>query len=57
MVRCDLSGCTRADLAAVDALARLRLVVRRQGAALEVVQVPAELRRLLVAVGLGDLLG
>jgi hypothetical protein len=46
-----------ADLAVVDQLARLQLAARRMGASVRVRHAGSELVRLLVAVGLGDLVG
>ncbi|MGW4158597.1 STAS domain-containing protein [Streptomyces sp. NPDC004788] len=55
LVVCEAGGLERADLAAVDALARLRLAARRRGHRLVFTGVRAELRGLLGLVGLGDL--
>jgi anti-anti-sigma regulatory factor len=50
---CDVRALD-ADLAAVEALARLRLDARRVGAELHLVGVPAELRDLLRLAGLTE---
>ena len=47
----------RADVAIVDALARLQLVARRQGGRVLLRDVPEELRQMLELVGLGEELG
>ncbi|MFE3098140.1 STAS domain-containing protein [Streptomyces sp. NPDC059248] len=52
---CDMGGLTRADLTAVDAVARLHLTARRLGCALRLRDTPAELTALLHLVGLGTL--
>ncbi|MEU9700836.1 STAS domain-containing protein [Streptomyces sp. NPDC047981] len=54
-VICDVGGLTHADLAAVDALARLRLAARRRGHRLRFEGAGGELRRLLDLVGLAGL--
>ncbi|MEU9604673.1 STAS domain-containing protein [Streptomyces sp. NPDC048057] len=51
---CDV-GALPADLAAVEAVARLHLTARRHGARLRLHDVPPELRDLLHLVGLGCL--
>ncbi|MFF0433275.1 STAS domain-containing protein [Streptomyces sp. NPDC004327] len=56
VVVCDLGGLDQAGLAAVDALARLRLAARRRGHRLVFTGAGAELRGVLDLVGLGDLL-
>ena len=53
---CDVRDLTDADLATVDALARLRLEAQRSGARLHLVAVPAGLRDLLRLAGLTELL-
>ena len=53
---CDVRDLTDADLATVDALARLRLEAHRNGARLHLVAVPAGLRDLLQLAGLTELL-
>ena len=55
-VLCDVRDLTDADLATVDALARLRLEAGRLGADLVLVSVPAGLRDLLRLAGLAELL-
>lgn len=49
---CDVGADCRADLALVDALARLRLVARRRDRAYQIRDAPAALRDLLGLVGL-----
>jgi hypothetical protein len=56
LVACDLSGLHTPDLAAVDALGRLRLSARRIGARLQIGPVSAELAGLLGWIGLGETL-
>ncbi|MFI8961240.1 STAS domain-containing protein [Streptomyces sp. NPDC053493] len=56
LVVCEVGGLARADLAAVDALARLRLAARRRGHRLVFRGAGPELRGILDLVGLGDLL-
>lgn len=56
-VVCDIGGCSDPDLGAVDALARLHVLVRRQGRDVRVVGASPQLRQLLAAVGLDRLLG
>ncbi|MFJ8664738.1 STAS domain-containing protein [Streptomyces sp. NPDC093600] len=53
-VICDVGGLARADLAAVDALARLRLTAGRLGHRLTFRGTRADLRTLLELVGLAD---
>ncbi|MFG2643182.1 STAS domain-containing protein [Streptomyces sp. NPDC048370] len=53
-VICDVGGLVHADLAAVDALARLRLTARRLGHRLRFRGTGRELRLLLDLVGLTD---
>lgn len=55
VVVCEVGGLERADLAAVDALARLRLAALRRGHRLVFTGVRDELRALLGAVGLDEL--
>ena len=55
-VACDVSELA-AELAAVDALARLALVARRLGCPLKVRRASPELRDLVELCGLGDALG
>jgi anti-anti-sigma regulatory factor len=54
---CDLAALTNADLATVEALARLQLGARRLGCQLSVRNAPAELRELLALVGLQEIVG
>ncbi|WP_030903537.1 STAS domain-containing protein [Streptomyces sp. NRRL F-5126] len=56
LVEVRVGRAVRADLAAVDALARLRLAARRHGCELVVRGASAELVALLHALGLGRLL-
>ncbi|QNE75409.1 STAS domain-containing protein [Streptomyces finlayi] len=57
-VDCDVGGVVRPDLALVEALARLGLIVRRAGGReLRLRNVPPELRTLLDLTGLGEVLG
>ncbi len=51
---CDVGGLGRPDLAAVDALARIQLVARRQGHRMQLVHAGPGLRELLVLVGLDE---
>jgi hypothetical protein len=55
-VVCDVGRLAHADLAAVDALARLKLAAGRHGHRLSFAGVGGELRLLLDLVGLADLL-
>jgi ABC-type transporter Mla MlaB component len=58
VVHCDVGGVVRPDLALVEAIARLGLVVRRAGGTeLRLRDVPPELRALLDLVGLADVVG
>ncbi len=52
VVSVDLGGLTDADLATVEALARLRLVATRAGGRLELRNVPPALAELLELAGL-----
>jgi ABC-type transporter Mla MlaB component len=52
---CDVSALA-ADAAAIDGLARLQLLAKRQGLEIRFCQVPSELRELLGLCGLGDVL-
>ncbi|MFI6688177.1 lipid asymmetry maintenance protein MlaB [Streptomyces sp. NPDC050485] len=52
-VVCDLAALTRADLAAVEAVARLRLTARRAGGRLRVRNAGAGVAALLELAGLG----
>ncbi|MFF3258382.1 STAS domain-containing protein [Streptomyces sp. NPDC002932] len=57
VVDCDVGGLERADLAAVEAIARLSLVARRSGGRrLRLCGTPPELRLLIGLVGLADVL-
>ncbi|MFJ1592102.1 STAS domain-containing protein [Kitasatospora albolonga] len=56
-VECDVGGVDRADLALVEAVARLALVARRAGRRLRLRGVSPELRALLDLVGLEDVVG
>ena len=51
---CDVSGLVRSDLGAVDALARLELAARRQGARVVLLGAPRELLELLELTGLRE---
>jgi STAS domain len=51
---CGAAALTDADLATVDALARLQLAARRLGTRLELRDAPRELRELLDLAGLAD---
>ncbi len=53
-VECDVGGVERADLALVEAVARLALVARRAGRQLRLRRVGPELQGLLDLVGLAD---
>jgi protein-disulfide isomerase-like protein with CxxC motif len=53
---CDLRDAA-ADAATVDALARIQLAARRRGRRVFVRHASAELRELVVFIGLGDVLG
>jgi STAS domain len=55
-IDCDVSGLA-AEVAAVDALARLALVARRLGCPLKVRRASPELRDLVELCGLSDALG
>ena len=55
-VVCDLSALDRADLAAVDGLARLQLAARRRGRRMRLRGTSRELRQLIALLGLGDVL-
>jgi ABC-type transporter Mla MlaB component len=52
---CDLRG-VRADVATVNALARLKLHARRRGCTILLRRAPAELLELVELMGLGDVL-
>jgi len=54
-VFCDIGGLAQVNLAAVDALARLHLVARRQSSRLRVRNAGPELLALLELVGLPEL--
>lgn len=53
---CDVGAIGEVDAVTVDALARLALAARRQGAALQLVNVPAALRELIDFAGLSEVL-
>jgi ABC-type transporter Mla MlaB component len=53
---CDVSALAP-DAGAIDGLARLQLLARRQGAEIRLCKVPPELQELLDLCGLGDVLG
>jgi ABC-type transporter Mla MlaB component len=53
---CDVAALTRADLAAVDGLARLQLAARRRGRSMRLRGSCHELRRLVRLLGLRDVL-
>ncbi len=53
-VVCDVGGLARVDLAAVDALARLRLVAKRHGRRFRARNASAELQALLAFLGLSE---
>jgi ABC-type transporter Mla MlaB component len=53
---CDLRGLARPDLASIDALARLQLILRPQGLEILLGGVSDELVELLAFVGLADVL-
>ena len=55
-VVCDLSAVERADLAAVDGLARLQLAAHRRGRRMCLRGSSREMRQLIVLLGLGDVL-
>jgi hypothetical protein len=55
-VDCDVGHCARADIGAVNALARASLNARRQGARLCVVNASPELQELIVFAGLDGVL-
>jgi hypothetical protein len=55
-VTCDVSA-LHAELAAIDALARLGLIARRLGCPLRVRRASPQLRELVAFCGLGDALG
>ena len=54
LVICDVTALTEPDLETVDALARLELTARRQGARLLLVEACEDLFRLLAFAGLRD---
>jgi ABC-type transporter Mla MlaB component len=53
---CEFSGTGEADLAAVDALARLGLLARRHGCRLRLRSCPLCVAELVALAGLGDVL-
>jgi ABC-type transporter Mla MlaB component len=56
VVDCDVSHVRRADLAAVNALARAAVNARRCGARLRVVNASQDLQQLITFAGLADVL-
>jgi ABC-type transporter Mla MlaB component len=56
-VVCEVGALARADLAAVDALARLKLAAGRQGHRIRFEGAGPELRTLLLLTGLAETLG
>ena len=56
VVVCDGRDLSAADLATIDALARLGLGARRRGARLRVDDAPAALQELVDLCGLGDVI-
>ncbi|BEL02569.1 hypothetical protein Q0Z83_007600 [Actinoplanes sichuanensis] len=56
LVECDVGGLAEADVAAVEAVARLRLTARRHGRRLVVVGAGPDLRLLFGLLGLTELL-
>jgi len=56
LVICDVSGLVRPDAAAVDAICRIRVAVRRHGARLRLRNASAEFLELLDVMGLCDVL-
>lgn len=55
-VVCDVGAMCRADLAAVDGLARIQLAAGSRGRRIRLRAPSAELRELIALVGLGDVL-
>jgi ABC-type transporter Mla MlaB component len=55
VVSFDVSAFTAPDIGLVDALARLQLSARRQGAEVRLRDAPSELLELLVLAGLDDI--
>jgi anti-anti-sigma regulatory factor len=55
VLRCEVAG-VAADAAALDALARMALLARRQGRELRLCGVSPELRALIALAGLADVL-
>ncbi|MER5440189.1 STAS domain-containing protein [Streptomyces sp. NPDC002790] len=56
-VTCDVSGVTTADLATLDALARMQLAARRAGSRMVLRDPPAGLAVLLGLAGMAEVLG
>jgi ABC-type transporter Mla MlaB component len=56
-VVCDVARVRRPDAAAIDLLARLALIARRQNSQLALAGVPIELSELMAFVGLGEVPG
>jgi hypothetical protein len=57
VIGCDVSQLTDPDLGTVDELARLQLAAVRRGSRVRLLNATANLRGLLVLVGLDDVLG
>ena len=55
VLRCEVAG-VAADAAALDALARLALLARRQGCELRICGASRELRSLIAFAGLAEIL-
>ena len=56
VIVCDLRWIGRADVACVDALARMQLAARQAGLCIHVVGASSEMRELLVLAGLDQVL-
>ena len=56
VILCDLAQLTEADMATVDALARIALRARRLGCAISLRDPPSRLCELVAFAGLGDVL-
>jgi hypothetical protein len=57
VIGCDVSHLTDPDLETVDELARLQLAAVRRGSRVRLLNATAELRGLLILLGLDDVLG
>jgi len=57
VIGCDVSELTDPDLATVDELARLQLAAARRGSRVRLLNATANLRGLLLLLGLDDVLG